>query len=211
MSVYPIRNIPATDHSTETALSTKLWACVSSAECGTCSCSTLLLFCILTQDAKKLSADPQRAWGEFFPPAIPLTRAGDVFMRKSLLAHVPVGRIIPPHCLHFPQLAFNGGPERIRLETHRMVCTKGMEPLAQRSRRLRLVIALAQGQTFRLKPRTRGNGSSQGPGLRRGVYDLILLRGTGDGWDGVSHAIHTSTQSPSAINALAASPLCRTK
>ena len=124
MSVYPIRNIPATDHSTETALSTKLWACVSSAECGTCSCSTLLLFCILTQDAKKLSADPQRAWGEFFPPAIPLTRAGDVFMRKSLLAHVPMGRIIPPHCLHFPQLAFNGGPERIRLEKHRMVCTK---------------------------------------------------------------------------------------
>ncbi len=88
---------------------------------------------------------------------------------------------------------------------------KGMEPLAQRSRRLRLVIALAQGKTFRLKPRTRGNGSSQGPGLSRGVYDLILPRDAGDGWDDVSHATHTSTQSPSAINALAASPLCRTK
>ncbi len=66
-----------------------------------------------------------------FPP--PLTGTGHVFLRKSLLAPVPRGRLHPPHRLHDPQLAFNGGPERLRLEKHLKVCTQGTEPLASRS------------------------------------------------------------------------------
>ena len=41
-----------------------------------------------------------------------------------------MGRIVSPHSLHYPELAFNGEPESLRLEKHPKVCTKGTEPLA---------------------------------------------------------------------------------